>query len=104
MKIKKNDQVKITLGKDRGRTGTVKRVLPKKNKIVVEGINIAKKHVKPQGENQKGGIIKVEKPFFASKAMVICPSCKEPTRVGYEINDKGEKQRICRKCNKIIKF
>jgi len=102
MKVKKGDQVKIILGKDRGREGKVKRVLPKENKVVVEGINIAKKHVKPRGEDQKGGIIKIERPLMASKVMVICPSCSQPTRVGYQVDKKGEKYRICRKCETVI--
>jgi len=104
MKIKKGDRVKIIQGKDRGREGVVKRVIPKENKIIVDGINIAKKHVKPRGEDQKGGIIRVEKPLHASKAMVICPACGQPTRVGYQVDKKGEKYRICRKCEGIIKF
>ncbi len=102
MKIKKGDRVKVILGKDRGRTGIVKRVLPKENKLVVEGINIAKKHVKPRGDDQKGGIIRVEKPLPVSKVMVVCPGCGQQTRIGYQINQKGKKNRICRKCGTVI--
>ena len=102
MKIKKGDLVKIMQGKDRGREGKVKKVLPKDNKIIVDGINIAKKHVKPRGKDQKGGIIKVERPLHASKVMVICPSCGQPTRIGYQVDKKGEKYRICRKCETVL--
>ncbi len=102
MKVKKGDQVQVIQGKDKGRTGTVRRVIPKENKVVVDGLNIVKKHVKPRGEKQKGGIIRVEKPLYASKVMVVCPSCGEPTRVGYQIDKKGEKYRICRKCEGLI--
>lgn len=102
MKIKKGDKVQVILGKDRGRTGNVKRVIPKENKVVVEGINIAKKHVKPRGKDQKGGIIRIEKPLHASKVMVICPACNQPTRVGYKQDKSGEKYRICRKCENLL--
>jgi large subunit ribosomal protein L24 len=104
MKIKKGDQVKIIRGKDKGREGVVKKALPTEKKIVVEGINIAKKHVKPRGEAQKGGIIRIEKPLDVSKAMVICPSCSQPTRVGFKIDKDDKKYRICRKCESQIKF
>ncbi len=104
MKIRKGDRVKIIRGKDRGRDGVVKRVLPSENKVIVEGINIAKKHVKPRGEQQKGGIIRVEKPLDVSKVMVICPSCSQPTRVGFRIDKDGKKYRICRKCEGLIKY
>lgn len=102
MKIKKGDRVRVLQGKDSGREGTVKRVLPKDKKVVVEGINIAKKHVKPRGEDQKGGIIRLEKPLDVSKVILICPKCKQTTRVGYKINDDGEKQRMCKKCEVVI--
>jgi large subunit ribosomal protein L24 len=102
MKIKKGDKIQVIQGKDKGREGVVKRVIPRENKVLVEGINIAKKHVKPRGENQKGGIIRVEKPLNVSKVMVICPACNQPTRVGYQIDKKGNKYRVCRKCESLI--
>lgn len=102
MKIKKGDRVRVIQGKDRGREGVVNRVIPKENKVLVEGINIAKKHVKPRGEDQKGGIIRVEKPLHVSKVMVVCPACNQPTRLGYQVDKKGDKHRICRKCESVI--
>lgn len=102
MKIKKGDKVQVLQGKDRGRKGKVRRVIPKEDKVIVEGINIAKKHVKPRGKDQKGGIIRLEKPMPAGKVMVICPACDQPTRVGYQFDNQGEKHRICRKCEAVI--
>ena len=102
MKIKKGDKVKIILGKDRGRTGTVKKILSKKGQLIVGGINIVKKHIKPKGKDQPGGIVEVEKPLWASKVMLVCPSCGKPVRVGYQLDKKGNKYRICRKCKSLI--
>jgi large subunit ribosomal protein L24 len=102
MRIKKGDKVKVLLGKDRGRTGTVSRVLPKESKLVVKGINVAKKHVKPRGDKQKGGIIRLEKPLPVSKVAVVCPSCSQPTRIGYQVDKKGDKFRICKKCKSLL--
>ena len=100
-KIKKGDNVKVLAGKDSGRTGSVDRVLVKTGKVIVAGINISKRSVKKQGQNQ-GGIIDLVKPVDISNVVLICPSCKKQTRVGFKIEGK-EKIRICRKCNKEIK-
>jgi large subunit ribosomal protein L24 len=101
MKLKVNDQVKIVLGKDRGKTGKVERVLPKIQSVLVEGINQYKRHVKSQGQNQPGGVVDITKPLNIAKVQLICPKCHQPTRVGYET--KGDKKlRICRKCHKPI--
>src|SRR3989344_8465713 len=100
-KIKKGDNVKILLGKDSGRSGTVDRVLIKTGQVVVGGINISKRSVKKQGQNQ-GGIIDLVKPVDMSNVALICPNCKKITRVGFKIEGK-EKLRICRKCGKEIK-
>lgn len=103
MKIKKGDKVEVVSGNDRGRTGKVLKVLPKQNKVIVKGINVAKKHVKPsEVKGEKGGILKVERPIWVSKTMVVCPSCKEPTRVGYQIDKNGEKHRVCKKCDSLL--
>jgi len=104
MKIRKNDIVKIISGKDKGKTGKVLKAFPKENKILVEGLNLFKKHVKPKREGQKGEIILVPKPFSASKAMIICPTCQKPTRIGYQFEDdkKKRKFRICKKCKNRI--
>jgi len=101
MKIKKGDQVKIISGSDKGRTGAISKVFPKTKMIVVEGINVVKKHVKPAG-GKKGGIIKINAPMAASKVMLICPECGKITRVGFQLDKKGKKYRICRKCQSLI--
>ncbi len=101
MKIKKGDNVLIIRGKDRGKTGKVIRVLPKENKIVVEGLNLVKKHVKPRRKGEKGKIIEISMPIYVSNVKLLCPNCRQPTRVGYKLENE-EKFRICKKCqNKI---
>lgn len=101
MKLKVNDTIKVTLGKDRGKTGKIEKVLPKKNMVLVPGVNVYKKHLKAQGENKPGGIIDLVKPMYVSKVALICPKCKKITRVGYEGQGK-KKVRICKKCQKPI--
>lgn len=99
-KIIKGDNVAILLGKDRGKTGAVDKVLPKEGKVFVQGVNLYKRHVKKQGKVE-GGIIDIAKPLNISNVALVCPHCKKPTRVGFEIKN-GEKARICKKCKKII--
>ena len=100
LKLKVGDTVKVTLGKDKGREGKVKRVFPKELTVLVPGLNIYKRHVKGQG-GQKGGIYEIPRPFPFSKVSLICPKCKKVTRVGFRVI-KDEKVRICRKCKKEI--
>ena len=109
MKIHKNDTVKIISGKDKRKTGKVLSVFPKENKILVEGLNLFKKHIRPKREGQKGEIILAPKPFNASNAMIICPACQKPTRISHQFEDdkkkenfSKEKTRICRKCKSRI--
>lgn len=97
MKILKGDQVKILLGKDKGREGVVLASFPKANKIVVKGLNMFKKHVKPQN-GQKGGIVEKERSLLVSKVTLVCPSCSKSVRVGYNVDKNGVKTRICKKC------
>lgn len=98
MKIKKDDKVLIVKGKDKGKIGTVLRTFPREVKILVEGVNIKKKFVRPKREGEKGKIVEVAKPFPISKAKLICPKCGKPARVGFKIiGDK--KYRYCKKCN-----
>lgn len=101
LKIKKGDQVKILRGKDKGRTGKVEKLIFKKNAVIINGLNLAKKHVKPQGEKKPGGIIEIAKPLDLSKVALICPKCKEVVSVGFKIVDKVKK-RFCKKCQEII--
>lgn len=101
MKIKKGDTVKMLYGKDSGRQGQIVAVDTKKGKVVVEGLNIYKKHLKGDGRTRVSEIITITKPVSISKVMLVCPNCNKPTRVGFEIKD-GEKDRVCKKCNTII--
>ena len=96
MKLKIGDQVKVTLGKDRGKTGKIEAVLPRLAAVVVAGANLYKKHVKKSGD-KAGQIVELTRPLKVSKVALICPHCHQPTRVGYLADKKG-KIRICRKC------
>jgi len=100
MKIKKGDKVKITAGKDKGREAEVEKVFPRKEKVLVSGVNIYKKHSKGLGR-QPGGIINISRPLPVANVALICPLCSKPTRVGYKIT-QGRKTRICKKCKKKI--
>jgi large subunit ribosomal protein L24 len=97
MKFKKGDNVKIISGKDRGKTGVILRALPAEEKIVVEGLNVFKKRSRPKKQGEKGQIVAVTRPFSASKAMLVCSACKEPTRLGFRI-EGSSKVRYCKKC------
>ncbi|MBO6013952.1 MAG: 50S ribosomal protein L24 [Oscillospiraceae bacterium] len=101
MKIKKDDKVVVVSGKDKGKQGKILVAEPKAGKVIVEGVNVATKHQKPQGQNQEGGIIKVETPIYASKVQLVCPKCGKVTRVGYKLAD-GKKVRVCKKCGAEI--
>lgn len=103
MKIHKSDKVKIITGKDKGKTGKVEKVYPKKGKLLVAGVNIYRKHLKPRGEKNPGGIVDISKPIDVSNVVLICPNCNKETRIGYSIDKKGGKTRICKKCGKGIK-
>ena len=102
MKIKKGDNVKVLSGNDKGKTGEVIQTIPKKEKIIVKGVNIRKKHVKPRKQGEEGGIISIEGAIHSAKANVICSKCGKATRIGYEIKD-DKKVRICKKCGAKIK-
>lgn len=97
MKIIKGDTVLIAKGKDRGKRGKVLDVFPKQNKIVVEGISIRKKNAKPKKSGEKGQVVHVPAAFAAANAVLICPKCGQPSRVGYKILEK-KKYRLCKKC------
>jgi large subunit ribosomal protein L24 len=101
MKIKTNDKVKILTGKDSGKSGKVIKSIPKEGKVVVEGLNVVKKHVKP-ANGQKGQTISVAMPIDISNTILICPSCGKESRVGYKILENGDKQRVCKKCKQPI--
>ena len=101
MNIRKEDKVVVLSGKDKGKEGKVLVADPKGLKVVVEGVNVATKHQKPQKQGQDGGIIKVETPIYACKVQLVCPKCNKGVRVGYKyVADK--KLRVCRKCGAEI--
>jgi large subunit ribosomal protein L24 len=102
MNIKKGDTVFVIAGKDNGRKGKVLRVLPKENRVVVEGVNRVKKHQKPSRAIPQGGILKIEAPLNASNVMLVCNKCSTPTRVGKSILNGNEKVRVCKKCGEVL--
>src|SRR5438874_8587591 len=107
MNIKKGDTVLIITGKDKGKEGTVSRALPQINKIIVEGRNVVKKHVRPQGQTRQGGIIEKAMPLHVSNVMLKCTECGEATRVAHDRRPMGTDQklrsvRVCKKCQKVI--
>ncbi len=97
MKLRKGDEVLVLAGKDVGKTGTITRVMAESDRVIVDGMNMVKKHQKPTRATMQGGIIDKEMPIHASNVALVCKSCKKPTRIGYKF-DNGEKVRICRKC------
>ncbi len=104
MHIRKDDQVEVISGDDKGsatnrKIAKVLRVLPEKNKIVVEGINRVYKHLKPSAKNQQGGRLSKEMPIDVSNVMLLCPACKHGVRVGHRFTETGQKQRYCKKCS-----
>jgi large subunit ribosomal protein L24 len=101
--VKKEDQVMVTTGKDRGKTGKVLRVFPEKNRAVVENVNFVRRHTRrnPQ-RNIKGGIVERESPVDISNLKVICRECNKPTRIGFVILNDGKKVRVCKQCEATI--
>ena len=100
--VKSGDNVMILSGKDAGKQGKILSAYPKQGRILVAGVNMATKHKKPRGMGQPGGIIHQEAPIYASKAMLVCPSCSKPTRIAHKVNDDGSRVRACKKCGKPI--
>jgi large subunit ribosomal protein L24 len=98
LKIKKGDRVQVLTGKDRGKTGQVTRALPESGKLIVDGINVAKKHQKATKATMQGGIIDKDMPIPVANVALVCPSCSKRTRVGYKIDGDGTKVRVCKKC------
>ena len=101
--IRKNDNVLVITGKDRGKRGRVLKLLPARNRVIVEGINFINRHTKPNpGRNIQGGIVKREASLHASNVQLLCPECSAPTRVGHRVLEDGRKVRICRKCQGVV--
>lgn len=104
LKIKQNDKVHVLQGKDRDKVGKVKKVYKDKGLILIEGVNMVKRHVKPNPyKNEQGGIVEKEAPVNVSNVVLVCDSCSEKTRVGYRSANDGTKVRYCKKCNETIK-
>lgn len=102
MKIKKNDIVKIISGKDKGKKGKILQVLSKEDLIIVEGINMMAKNVRPKKQGEKGQVVRYNSPIKSSKALIICSKCNKPVKIGYMISKDGKKTRVCRSCKQVI--
>jgi large subunit ribosomal protein L24 len=101
MKIHKGDTIKIITGKEKNKTGKVLKVLIKKNKILIEGLNLYKKHVRPKNQGEKGEVVLVPRPIDASNVMLVCPNCGQAVKVNYRF-DAEKKNRTCKKCGAVI--
>ena len=99
--VKTGDTVRVISGKDAARKaeGKVMAVSPKEDKVIVEGVNMVTKHVKPRRQGEQGGLVQAEAAMYASKVMLVCPKCKVPTRVGSTVDKDGKKLRVCKKCS-----
>ena len=102
VRLKKNDRVKVITGKDKGKEGKIIRRIPERDLVVVEGVNMVSRHVRPSQTNPQSGIIKQESPIYASKVMLVCPQCGKATRVAASFLENGKKVRVCKKCGEII--
>ena len=100
--VKTGDTVVVLSGKERGKRGKLIAVSPKEGKVIIEGVNMVSKHVKPKKMGEAGGIIKAEGAMYASKVQLVCPSCDKATRIAHKISEDGKKQRICKKCGKTL--
>jgi large subunit ribosomal protein L24 len=101
MRIHKGDEVIVLQGKDKGKKAEVVRAIPERDKVIVEGVNVAKRHAKPTRATQQGGVIDKFMPLHVSAVALVCKSCGRPTRIGYKVED-GEKVRICKKCESTL--
>jgi len=102
VQIRKNDSVIVIGGKERGKTGKVLRVMPDKDAMIIERLNMVKRHTKPRGPQQPGGIVEKEAAIHASNIMILCDKCNAPVRVGHKVLADGKKIRICRRCNEAL--
>jgi large subunit ribosomal protein L24 len=102
VRLKKNDMVEVTTGKERGKTGKILRVIREKNQVVIEKVNLIKRHTRPSPTTGQGGIVEKEGPVFVSKLRLICPKCATGTRVRMTRTGEGKKVRVCLKCKELI--
>jgi large subunit ribosomal protein L24 len=100
--VKKDDQVMIIAGKDKGKSGKILRVLPDKGRVLVENLNMIKRHTRPSQRNSAGGIIEKEAPIAISNVQLLCQGCHKPVRTGIRALEDGSKARFCKKCNEIV--
>jgi large subunit ribosomal protein L24 len=100
--VKKDDQVMVIAGKDKGKSGKVLRVLPEKGRVLVESLNLIKRHTRPSKSNNEGGIIEKEAPIAISNVQLLCQGCNKPARTGIRVLEDGSKVRFCKKCNEIV--
>lgn len=102
LKVKTGDTVLVQVGKDRGKTGKVLRVFPRENRLIVEGRNIVKKHVRPRKAGEKGQRVEVPAPMPVARVMMVCPSCQKATRIAVQRTAEGRRERHCKKCHAVI--
>ena len=102
MKIRKNDNVIIMAGKDRGKKGKVRRAFPKEDRVVVEGLNMVKRHSRARRAARQAGIIELEAPIHVSNVMLVCEKCGKPTRIGFRFLADGKRMRVCNSCQEVI--
>ena len=102
MFVRKEDTVMVVAGKERGKTGKVIKVVPKKSRVFIERVNLVKRHSKPRSAQQPGGIVEKEASIHVSNVMIMCDTCNAPVRVGHKVLEDGEKVRVCRRCGQGI--
>jgi large subunit ribosomal protein L24 len=100
--VKKDDKVKIIAGKDKGKIGKVLKVINKKNRVLVENINIVKRHTRPSAQNRQGGIVETEAPIHWTNVMLMCSKCMSPSRIRMRQLGDGNKVRVCTKCDEVL--
>ncbi|GBE36241.1 50S ribosomal protein L24 [bacterium BMS3Bbin07] len=102
LKIKKSDKVIVISGKEKGKQGRILSIMPKKNRVIIERVNMIKRHMKPSRQYSQGGIIEKEGTLHISKIMLVCPRCQKPSRISNHILDDGRKVRLCKRCKEVI--
>ena len=104
MHIKKGDTVLVVSGKEKGKKGKVLRILPGKNRAIVEALNFVTRHERPSQQNPQGGMLQIEAPIHASNLMIVCAKCDKPTRVGRRVLEDGSKARVCKRCSEVMEL
>jgi large subunit ribosomal protein L24 len=102
MSVRTGDEVEVIAGKDRGKRGTITQVIPSENRVIVEGVNMVKRHLRRQPNALQAGIIDKPAPLSRANVMLVCPNCGEPTRVGRTVLADGNRARVCKNCNEIV--